>query len=86
MDTETIGKMLSGLLSGGVVGNVASAITEGLKLANNLLEPDPAKRAKARRDYILSLIELVNSIEDENVDVKKTTDLLIALRELMDSY
>ena len=84
MDTESIGKLLGGLLSGGVAGNVTLALAEGLKLANKLMEPDPAKRAKARRDYILNLVEIVNSIED--ADVKKTTVLLIALRELLDSY
>jgi hypothetical protein len=74
MDTETIGKVLGGLLSGGVVGNVASAITEGLKLANNLLEPDPAKRAKARRDYYLSMIKLVKEVEGANKDVSDLVD------------
>ena len=84
MDAESIGKLLAGVLSGGTVSSVSSAIAEGLKLANHLMEPDPVKRAKARRDYILSLIKIVDSIED--ADVKTVTSLLIALRELLDSY
>ena len=64
MDTESIGKMLGGLLSGGVAGNVTLALAEGLKLANHLLEPDPAKRAKARRDFYLSLLKLVKETEN----------------------
>ncbi len=66
MDTETIGKMLSGLLSGGVAGNVSLALAEGLKLANRLMEPDPAKRAKARRDFYLSLLKLVKETKNAN--------------------
>lgn len=82
MDTESIGKMLSGMLSGGVVGSVASAITEGLKLANNLLEPDPAKRAKARREYYLSLIKLVKEVQGAKIE--DVSDLVDAFTNLMD--
>jgi len=74
MDTETIGKVLGGLLSGGVAGNVTLALAEGLKLANHLMEPDPAKRAKARRDYYLSMIKLVKEVEGANKDVSDLVD------------
>ena len=66
MDTQEIGKLLGGLLSGGVAGNVTLALAEGLKLANRLMEPDPAKRAKARRDYYLSLLKLVKEMQSAN--------------------
>ena len=66
MDTESIGKMLGGLLSGGVAGNVSLALAEGLKLANRLMEPDPAKRAKARRDYYMSMIKLIKEVQGAN--------------------
>ena len=82
MDTESIGKLLGGLLSGGVVGNVASAITEGLKLANNLLEPDPAKRAKARRDFYLSLLKLIKEVESPNP--QDVSSLVEEFTKLMD--
>lgn len=84
METESIGKLLAGMLAGGGITAVASALGEGLKLANHLIEPDPVKRAKARREYILNLGKIVNSIE--GADVKTVTTLLIALRELLDSY
>lgn len=74
MDTESIGKLLGGLLSGGVAGNVSLALAEGLKLANRLMEPDPAKRAKARRDYYLSLIKLVKEVEGNAEDVSIIVD------------
>jgi hypothetical protein len=75
MDTESIGKLLGGLLSGGVAGNVASALAEGLKLANHLMELDPAKRAKARRDYFISLLKLIKEIQ--NAD-SKDVSLIVA--------
>ena len=75
MDTEGIGKLLGGLLSGGVVGNVSAAIVEGLKLANRLMEPDPAKRAKARREYYMSLLKLVKEVQSANPeDVSTVVD------------
>lgn len=73
MDTESIGKLLGGLLTGGVVGNATVAIGEGLKLANHLLEPDPAKRAKVRRDFFLAMVKLIH--EQEGADVKDVSDL-----------
>lgn len=82
MDTESIGKLLGGLLSGGVVGNVASAITEGLRLANNLLEPDPAKRAKARREYYMSLIKIIKEVQGaKNEDVSTLVDAFVNLMD-----
>lgn len=66
MDVETVGKLMGGLLSGGAVGNISAAIAEGLKLANNLLEPDPAKRAKARRDYFLKLMDIIKEVQGAN--------------------
>ena len=82
MDTESIGKLLGGLLSGGVAGNVSLALAEGLKLANRLMEPDPAKRAKARRDYYLSLLKLVKEVQ--GADQKDVSDLVDAFTKLMD--
>jgi len=82
MDTESIGKMLGGMLSGGVAGNVTLAVAEGLKLANYLLEPDPAKRAKARREYYMSLIKLIKEVQ--NADPKDVSDLVVEFTALMD--
>jgi hypothetical protein len=82
MDTESIGKILGGLLSGGVAGNVSLALAEGLKLANKLMEPDPAKRAKARREYYLSLIKIVKEVQGAKAE--DISDLVDAFTNLMD--
>jgi len=82
MDTESIGKLLGGLLSGGVAGNVSLALAEGLKLANRLMEPDPAKRAKARRDYYMSLLKLVK--ETGNANPEDVSTIVDAFTNLMD--
>ena len=82
MDTESIGKLLSGILSGGAAGNLTLAIAEGLKLANNLLEPDPAKRARARREYYISLLALIKGVKDANP--KDVSDLVDAFTKLLD--
>ena len=82
MDTGGIAKLLSGLLSGGVPGNITAAIAEGLKLANHLMEPDPAKRAKARRDYYMSLLKFIKEVE--NADPKDVSDLVAAFTDLLD--
>jgi gas vesicle protein len=81
MDIESIGKLLGGVLTGGAVGNIAAALAEGFKLANSLREPDPIKRAKARRDYYLSLLKLIKEVQnadskDVSVLVNTFTDLL----------
>jgi len=82
MDTESIGKLLGGLLSGGVAGNVSLALAEGLKLANRLMEPDPAKRAKARRDYYMALIKLVKEVQGAKIeDVSAIVDIFTNLMD-----
>ena len=82
MDTESIGKLLGGVLSSGVAGNVSLAIAEGLKLANHLTEPDPAKRAKARRDYYLKLIGYIKEVQNANQD--DVSNLVIEFTKLLD--
>jgi len=82
MNAEEVGKLLSALISGGTVGSISLAIAEGLKLANALVEPDPAKRAKARREYYLSMLKLVKEVENASPeDVEK---ILFAFTRLMD--
>ena len=71
MDAETVGKLLSAVISGGTASNIALAIAEGLKLANALNEPDPHKRAKARREYYLSMLNIAGEVKDaksEDID------------------
>ena len=82
MDTESIGKLLGGLLTGGAVGDIAVVIGEGLKLANHLMEPDPAKRAKVRRDYYMSLLKLIKEVE--NADPKDVSNLVDTFTALLD--
>lgn len=82
MDTESIGKLLGGVLSSGVAGNATLAIAEGLKLANFLLEPDPAKRAKARRDFYLKMMEIIKEVR--NADPKDVSDLVAEFTKLLD--
>jgi len=72
MDAESIGKLLGSVISSGPVSSISMAIAEGLKLANTLSEPDPHKRAKARREYYMSMLRIVNEVENanaENVDM-----------------
>jgi len=81
MDTETIGKILAGLLSGGAPASIASALAEGLKLANRLMEPDPAKRSKARRDYYISLLNIIKEVQnaDRTKDISDLVDAFTAM-------
>ena len=84
MDIESISKILSGLLSGGAVGNISLIIAEGLKLANHLMEPDPAKRAKARRDYYTSLLKIIKEVENADpADQKAVSDLVVIFTDLL---
>ena len=84
MDIESVSKILSGLLSGGTVGNISLIVAEGLKLANHLMEPDPAKRAKARRDYYGSLLKIIKEVENANpADQKAVSDLVVVFTSLL---
>ena len=82
MDTEGLGKILGGVLSSGVPGNITEAIAEGLKLANLLLEPDPAKRAKARRDFYMKMLSLIKEVQ--NAKEQDVSDLVSEFTKLMD--
>ena len=79
---DQIGKLAGGLLSGGGVTSVASAVAEALKLINKLTEDNPQKRVKAQREYLLSLIAIIKEIE--GASTKDVSDLLDLFRTLMD--
>jgi len=64
MDAESVGKLLGAIVSNGAVSNISMAIAEGLKLANALNEPDPHKRAKARREYYLSMLNIAGEVRN----------------------
>jgi len=81
MDTKDVGNLLGSILTGGTVGSVSSALAEGLKLANYLLEPDPSKRAKVRRDYYMSLLKIVKEVQ--NADQKDVSDLVVEFTNLL---
>ena len=83
MDTKSVGNLLGSILiSGtGTVGSVSSALAEGLRLANHLLEPDPSKRAKVRRDYYMSLLKIVKEVQ--NADQKDVSDLVVEFTNLL---
>ena len=85
MNTKDVGNLLGSILTGGTVGSVAdalaSALAEGLKLANHLLEPDPSKRAKVRRDYYMSLLKIVKEVQ--NADQKDVSDLVVEFTNLL---
>ena len=81
MDTKSVGNLLGSILTGGTVGSVSSALVEGLKLANYLLEPDPSKRAKVRRDYYMSLLKIVKEVQ--NADQKDVSDLVVEFTDLL---
>jgi len=82
MDAESIGKLLGSVISSGPVSSISMAIAEGLKLANTLSEPNPHKRAKARREYYMSMISLVNEVE--NVKQEDLETLVRNFIRLMD--
>ena len=64
MDADSVGKLLGAVISNGAVSNISLAIAEGLKLANALNEPDPHKRAKARREYYLKMLNIAGEVEN----------------------
>ena len=81
MNTKDVGNLLGSILTGGTVGSVSSALAEGLKLANYLLEPDPSKRAKVRRDYYMSLLKIVKEVQ--NANQKDVSDLVVEFTDLL---
>ena len=81
MNTKDVGNLLGSILTGGTVGSVADTLAEGLKLANYLLEPDPSKRAKVRRDYYMSLLKIVKEVQ--NANQKDVSDLVVEFTNLL---
>ena len=73
---QAAGAVASGITGGGVV----TLIGEGFSLANKIIGyiDDPAKRAKARRDYIDSLEAIRSRIQKEQ-DYEKIDSLLLDL-------
>lgn len=61
--SQTAGAALSGLTGGGIV----TILGEGFGLANRIIDyiDDPAKRAKARREYLDSLEAIREKIKNE---------------------
>ena len=83
MDTESIGKMLGGVISSGGVGSITSAIDSGLKLILKLTEEDPVKRQKALREYYMGLYNVAKEVRGSE-DGKDVSDLATALIQLLD--
>ena len=82
MDAESVGKLLGAIVSNGAVSNISMAIAEGLKLANALSEPDPHKRAKARREYYFKMLNIAGEVENVK---QEDLDLLVRnFTKLMD--
>ena len=50
-------------------------------MANYLLEPDPSKRAKVRRDYYMSLLKIVKEVQ--NANQKDVSDLVVEFTDLL---
>jgi hypothetical protein len=73
---DAAGAALSGLTGGGIV----TILGEGFKLANKIIGyiDDPAKRAKARREYLDSLEAIRSQIQKEQ-DYEKIDSLLLDL-------
>ena len=79
---DQIGQLAGGLLAGGGVTSIATAVAEALKLVNKLTEDNPEKRLKVQREYLLSLTAIIKKIEGANA--KDVSDLLDLFRTLMD--
>lgn len=77
---STIGDIASATASGLSGGAVVTMVGEGFKLANKIIDyiDDPAKRAKARREYIDSLEAIRSQIQKEQ-DYEKIDSLLLDL-------
>lgn len=80
---ESIGTLLGSALSGGGAGAIASAVTEALRMINNLTKDDPVKSAKARREFILKMVEVVRETQSAGTGAD-VTDLVVQLTKLLD--
>lgn len=78
--TKIIFEAAGAALSGITGGDVVTIVGEGFKLANKIIGyiDDPAKRAKARREYIDSLEAIRSQIQKEQ-DYEKIDSLLLDL-------
>jgi len=78
--SKIAGQAASAVLSEVTGGGVVTLIGEGFSLANKIIGyiDDPAKRAKARREYIDSLEAIRSQIQKEQ-DYEKIDSLLLDL-------
>lgn len=78
--TKIVGQAAGAAVSGLSGGGVVTMLGEGFALANKIIDyiDDPAKRAKARREYIDSLQGIREKIKNEQ-DYEKIDSLLLDL-------
>jgi len=79
-DESTLTQIATGALSGLTTGGVTLALGEGFALANRIIGyiDNPAKRAKARREYIDALEAIRESIKTE-IGAEAVNQLLLDL-------
>jgi hypothetical protein len=81
MDWEEIAKVAGSVLAGSTVGDVASAIAQAGKIINHFLEDDPVKMAKAEREYLATLDEIIRKVGQAKAgtDVSDWIDMYVKL-------
>ena len=84
MDWENIGKLAGGVLAGSTVGDIAMAINQVGKIINHFLADDPVKAAKAEREYLTQLDEIIRRVADAKPGMD-VSDWVDAYTKLLDS-
>ena len=83
LKVEDLGKLVGGMLAGGGVTSIASAVTQLLILINHLSEDNPAKANKARREVYNRLMGVIKEIR--NAKEQDVSDFVAQFSDIMDS-
>ncbi len=82
VETAAIGKLMGGMLAGGGIGAIASAIDTTGKLILRWTENDPVKRTKMLREYYMSMIDVVKEVRGLE-DGKDASDLVSLIDRIL---
>ena len=81
LDATALGQVAGGLLAGGGVTAIATALGNIAKLIDNLTADDPVKQAKTNREFINALRQSINF--DGVTDATEIVDAFSKLYESM---
>ena len=81
LDATALGQVAGGLLAGGGVTAIATALGNIAKLINDLTQDDPVKQARANREFINLLRKEVGKLEG----VTDATEIVDAFSKLYES-